>query len=374
MALIEDFEPPSSKEKAAQKSNNLFDSIRAFLATKSRSLSLESQKLFLVAGNAQSAVKVFFKSNRFLPHYALVALTAIAMIANVGESSRAYALSVELIEIDPEAESSIVQTLDHYTPTIANDALSVEKANQALAYSDGFVDNSVSIDTQITAREEPLPDNSSETVYYVVRAGDTLTALGWKFGVKLVTLKYLNDVDNIDAIKPGVRLKIPPRGYEVPASQLAKKEAEKKAKLAAANRSTVSRSSTSRQTYNGDYEGGGGVGLIVPLNHNGITRGLSRGHTGVDYRANVGTPIYAAASGVVIQTSTGWSGGYGNEIVLSHGGGVATRYAHLNRIAVSSGQTVSQGQVIGYSGNTGRSTGPHLHFEKMINGRFVNPF
>jgi murein DD-endopeptidase MepM/ murein hydrolase activator NlpD len=101
---------------------------------------------------------------------------------------------------------------------------------------------------------------------------------------------------------------------------------------------------------------------------------VSRYHNGIDYATGVGTPVIAAANGVVIATSTGWSGGYGNQIVVSHGNGVATRYAHLNSVKVSSGQTVVQGQLIGYSGNSGNSTGPHLHFEKIVNGRTVNPF
>jgi len=90
--------------------------------------------------------------------------------------------------------------------------------------------------------------------------------------------------------------------------------------------------------------------------------------------APIGTPVYAAASGRVVITSGGWSGGYGNQTVIDHGGGRATRYAHLSSIAVSVGQTVGRGEVIGYSGNTGRSSGPHLHFELIIDGYPVPPF
>ena len=94
-------------------------------------------------------------------------------------------------------------------------------------------------------------------------------------------------------------------------------------------------------------------------------------HPGIDIGASSGTPIKAAASGVVL--TAGYNGGYGNLVVLDNGNGIATAYAHQSQIAVSVGQTVSQGQVIGYVGSTGFSTGPHLHFEVRVNGSPVDP-
>ena len=95
-------------------------------------------------------------------------------------------------------------------------------------------------------------------------------------------------------------------------------------------------------------------------------------HAGIDIGAREGTPIVAARGGRVI--SAGWnSGGYGNLVVIDHGGGIATAYAHQSRIATSVGASVSAGQVIGYVGNTGASQGAHLHFEVRVNGRAVNP-
>lgn len=102
-----------------------------------------------------------------------------------------------------------------------------------------------------------------------------------------------------------------------------------------------------------------------------ITRVTSK-HTGVDIAAGTGTPIVAANSGKVIVA--GWSSkGYGNYIVIDHGGGRSTLYAHQSRLAVSKGAYVTKGQTIGYVGSTGWSTGPHLHFEILINGDDVNP-
>jgi murein DD-endopeptidase MepM/ murein hydrolase activator NlpD len=94
-------------------------------------------------------------------------------------------------------------------------------------------------------------------------------------------------------------------------------------------------------------------------------------HEGIDIGVSYGTPIHAAASGTVIYC--GWESGYGNLTVLDHGGNLATAYGHQSSIAVGCGQHVAQGDVIGYVGSTGHSTGPHLHFEVRVNGSPVDP-
>jgi murein DD-endopeptidase MepM/ murein hydrolase activator NlpD len=99
--------------------------------------------------------------------------------------------------------------------------------------------------------------------------------------------------------------------------------------------------------------------------------GGSRMHAGVDITASSGTPIKAAGDGVV--RMAGSNGGYGNWTLIDHGDGLATGYAHQSRIGVSVGQRVSTGEVIGYVGSTGASTGPHLHWEVRVNGNPVNP-
>ena len=94
-------------------------------------------------------------------------------------------------------------------------------------------------------------------------------------------------------------------------------------------------------------------------------------HEGIDIAVPSGTPVHAAASGTVIVA--GWVGGYGNLVVVDHGNGLATAYGHNTSVAVGVGQSVAQGQVISYSGSTGHSTGPHVHFEVRINGSAVDP-
>ena len=94
-------------------------------------------------------------------------------------------------------------------------------------------------------------------------------------------------------------------------------------------------------------------------------------HKGIDWGVPVGTACRASRAGRVV--SAGWSGGYGYCVVIDHGDGVKTRYAHLSSIQVSAGQYVDQGEVIARTGNTGDSTGPHIHFEIIVNGTAVNP-
>jgi murein DD-endopeptidase MepM/ murein hydrolase activator NlpD len=101
--------------------------------------------------------------------------------------------------------------------------------------------------------------------------------------------------------------------------------------------------------------------------------GYSTMHRGVDFAAPSGTPIYAAGDGRIVEE--GRKGGYGNYIQIRHNGDYSTAYAHMSRFAkgMSPGRRVAQGQVIGYIGTTGRSTGPHLHFEVFKDGSQINP-
>lgn len=102
-----------------------------------------------------------------------------------------------------------------------------------------------------------------------------------------------------------------------------------------------------------------------------FNRYVGQFHKGIDIAAPYGTPIYATAAGTV--TGAGYRGGWGNLITINHGYGYETYYAHLSGFAVSGGERVSKGQVIGYMGRTGRSTGVHLHYEVHVNGVAVNP-
>lgn len=102
-----------------------------------------------------------------------------------------------------------------------------------------------------------------------------------------------------------------------------------------------------------------------------ILAGEGEFHTGVDIAVSFGTPVHAAADGIV--EKAGWETGYGRLVIISHGSGIETLYAHLSGFAITEGQQVHQGQVIGYVGRTGRTTGPNLHYEVRVHNTPVNP-
>lgn len=101
------------------------------------------------------------------------------------------------------------------------------------------------------------------------------------------------------------------------------------------------------------------------------TRGASRNHKGIDIPGPVGTPIYATADGIIGRAQ--WVSGYGKYIEIEHGNQIETRYGHMSALNVSSGQRVQKGDIIGFMGSTGRSTGSHLHYEVRVEGEAVNP-
>ncbi len=133
--------------------------------------------------------------------------------------------------------------------------------------------------------------------------------------------------------------------------------------------------------YSGTVSGGGTGGMIWPISGpvtsefgwrvHPIT-GTQKFHSGIDIGGDYGQPIRAAQGGTV--TYAGWISGYGNAVIINHGSGITTLYGHNQSLAVSVGQSVSQGQVIAYCGSTGNSTGPHCHFEVRQNGEPVSPY
>ena len=232
--------------------------------------------------------------------------------------------------------------------------------------------------------------------------GETLVDLARRFGLSPLEVAKANGLEDPTALRPGDLVLLP--GIEAKATYqrlLAKQEAERQARLEAERkrqeelrrlaeerrrqealrqaqlrRAQLRQAQVQRpQVRRVSYQEGG---MRWPLSGFRITtyfggRGaFQRYHTGIDLAAPYGTPIVAAKSGQV--QVAGWSSfGYGFHVILDHGGGVETLYAHMSRIAVRPGQWVEAGQVIGYVGSTGWSTGPHLHFEVRVNGVPRNP-
>ena len=237
---------------------------------------------------------------------------------------------------------------------------------------------------------------------YVVRRGDTLSIIAKMFDVSVNTIIWANTLKGINDVHPGDTLIIlPVSGIEHKIARgdtlrsIAKKYGADSDEIAQYNgldpsehlvigssimvpggELIVPTPSPARRPAPSPLRGGGGAFLAGyfsnPLPGNAVTQGI-HGWNGIDIGAARGTPIHAAAGGIVIiaRGNGAWNGGYGNYVVITHGNGAQTLYSHLRSAIVSPGQSVVNGQVIGYVGSTGRATGSHLHFE--VRGA-QNPF
>lgn len=184
--------------------------------------------------------------------------------------------------------------------------------------------------------------------YHEVKAGDTLDSVAKRYSVdpSVITECELNDLSEPYQLQVGQRLVVP-----------------------GGTRPIVPRyvSATAPPPANAPQ----GTGSFMWPTSGYVTQSYWLGHAAIDIGGSTGTPIYAADAGYV--AATGWMGGYGNYIVVNHGNGFETLYAHLSEIRIIAGQGVQRGQVIGLMGSTGRSTGPHLHFEVRQGGVKRNP-
>lgn len=236
--------------------------------------------------------------------------------------------------------------------------------------------------------------SQGEISVYIVREGDTLSQIAEMFDVSAKTILWANDIKNMSTIRPGDTLVILPiTGVRHVVKQgdtiatIAKKYSGDAGDILSYNQlaegvsltvgdtiivpdGTVApvvkpkEASPSRSTGGLAATGKGSAGFKNPLPGAIKTQG-AHGYNGVDLAGvPVGTPVLAAAAGdVIVAKGSGWNGGYGSYVVLRHPNGTQTLYAHLSKVNVAIGQKVKQGAVVGGMGNTGRSTGPHLHFE-----------
>jgi LysM repeat protein len=189
-------------------------------------------------------------------------------------------------------------------------------------------------------------------INYVVKKGDTLASIAKKYKADATDIADFNDIDPSLGLKIGDTIIIPDAE---PTTVVAPKKTT----------STSKGTSVSNSISSSGY-------FRNPLPGAKKSQGI-HGHNGIDLaRVPIGTAVLSSAKGTVILAKFGgYNGGYGNYVIVSHPNGTQTLYAHLNSISVTRGQVVSQGQKLGGMGNTGRSTGPHLHFE--VRGA-VNPF
>jgi len=245
-----------------------------------------------------------------------------------------------------------------------------------------------------------------QVLEYTVKPGDTVSQIADKFDVSVDTIRWENNLASLGSIKPGQVLRILPvsgvrhkvvRGETI--YSIAKKyntnpqgmvdfpfnnyTDNETFALAAGQELIVPDgekpsevrwspvTNLARSTPNAGVVSAAGS-FVWPIGGR-ITQRFTWYHRGMDIATALGTPVLAADAGRV--TVAGWpdNGGYGNRVEINHGNGYVTLYAHLSKVSVVVGQTVNRGDVIGLEGSTGRSTGPHLHFEVKLNGVHVNP-
>lgn len=250
----------------------------------------------------------------------------------------------------------------------------------------------------------------NKIIEYMVTDGDTLSGIATKFNITTDTIRYANNISDIDNLKPGTKLTILP----VTGVLHTVSAGETLAGIAARYKSTEALITSQNDLYGIKIEAGmkllipdgeipeapkpepvatpapvakaptrsGSQGSATPTRGTGAYRfptlvGSSGYYNGyhnwaIDIPNSVGTPIFASDGGRIVEAKYGYNGGYGNTILIDHGNGTQTRYAHMSSLSIVGGY-VSKGQVIGLMGNTGRSTGPHLHFEIIIGGVRMNP-
>lgn len=297
----------------------------------------------------------------------------------------------------------------------------------AMDYSDDYIE-SYSLPGDILVADEsgyvvkvnPQTEQSNRVgltdyAVHTVESGETLSVIAAAYGIDVKTIMWENNMGDANSLRIGQSLLIPPVdgiGYKVQSGDTLDKIASKYKidveKIIAQNGLDGSTIEKGQQIFlpgavpiappvsvasgyrnvsgytnvrvnapSSDAIPAIGKMFIFPT-HGGVTQGYSSAHYALDIADRSKPPIWAAAGGTVEKASFGtWGGGYGNHIIVNHGNGVKTLYAHMSSLNVSVGDTVSQGDVIGIMGNTGRvygATGIHLHWEVIINGVRVNPY
>jgi len=258
-------------------------------------------------------------------------------------------------------------------------------------------------------KKELMREKRTETINYVVESGDTISTIASNFGISVSTILWENDLTVYSVIRPGDSLKILPtngvshkvvdgeslsgiaRKYEIEtdkimeANKLAKDSFLKKGQvliIPGGKRIIEKPITTPSKTYSAyetikeivkapNAKPVAGNKMQWPTQGHRITQYYNWKHSGLDVANEVGTPLYAADAGTV--EISGWGNGYGNQVLIDHGGGKKTRYGHASKLYVKAGDKVAKGETIAAMGSTGWSTGSHLHFEVIIDGKKYNP-
>lgn len=268
---------------------------------------------------------------------------------------------------------------------------------QAIARKFGLKTDTILLNNESVRNKKMKPGDtltfpSVDGMYYKIQKGDTLAKIAKKYGISVVDIVDNNNI-NPKRLKAGTELflkgvtlkKVKELEEKAVAAQQAKedkkdkKKSKDKGQVPAVDTGSSGTGSSAEDNDNQNYSSGG-AGFIYPVRYAGISSPFGNRyhpvlrryilHTGVDLVAKY-APLRAAKAGVV--TFAGNMSGYGKIIIINHGNGYETRYAHLSVISTNVGEHVNQGDLIGKTGNSGRTTGAHLHFEIRVNGVPKNP-
>ena len=256
----------------------------------------------------------------------------------------------------------------------------MEIVSQIMDYDKGVVAEYTALKESIEQMKAELESDRADKQDYMDSLEDRKEELeSDRTDLKKLLAKLENDIEYAE--KTARQMQADEDKVNAEIEELSRQEAEAARKAAEAAKKAAQSKSASSSTSTSTVRASGSMVWPCPSYNyissnygyrtHPITGKVSSFHKGIDIAASSGNPVLTAASGTVVKSYM--SSSYGNDIVISHGGGLMTAYAHLSRRLVSVGDTVSAGQQIGKVGSTGNSTGPHLHFEVYVNGSTVNP-
>lgn len=307
----------------------------------------------------------------------------------------------DLVEVQPSTPQAkrYVGSTALGPETAVNDAAAAAEMMPGTIGSGSVVVKPIRLPSGAGTAQEHAAAARASVITYTVEEGDTISGLAVRFGVTINTILWENNLTAYSIIRPGQRLTILPtsgvrhkvaRGETI--SKIAAKYGVDTATILAVNRLASAEDLQIGELLmvpNGKKPQpapiytlrrnfaiaplSSGARLGWPASCQRITQYFGWRHTGIDIACPAGTPVYAAAAGRVIKAQGGWNGGYGIMIVLQHPDGTQTLYGHNSKLYVSVGDEVVRGQAIAGIGSTGRSSGPHVHFEIRVGGYRRNP-
>lgn len=358
-------------------------------------------------------------SRRYITHFIVIAIAAFTVAANLNayetrrddfEQKSIIAGLVTTQDLGSIEEEGPITAQQKATRYLGQTAVATKPQVSEGLDIDEIVPSTVAggsavISPILSPIEEGLRQRD-KVVNYTVQIGDTISQIAEQFGVTANTILWENNLTAYSLIRPGDTLTILPTSgirHKVASGDTVASIAKKYGidtdkiiefnKLASADDINTGETlvipggkkiqTTSSYTIRSFTQPAvvapapkvvSGTGTMTwPTDCRRITQYFRYAHSGLDIACGIGNPIYAADDGTVTKAQTGWNGGYGTMITIDHGNGKQTLYGHLSAFYVSVGDNVTKGQNIGAMGSTGRSTGPHVHFEVRSGGARVNP-